>query len=153
LINGTIAVLGSDKDAIEQAIAQSRQNAAPLTLPVTMAVANGKVTVTVPSASVEGAVAEVWLCPITGKAEVKIGRGENRDHTLTYTNVVRRWVKLGDWNGKAQTFTIPVSELADADFSLPDIDRLDVIVQSGVAAKPGLMLGAATLALPSAAVR
>jgi hypothetical protein len=153
LINGTTAVLGSDKDAIEQAIAQSRRNAAPLTLPVTMAVANGKVTVTVPAASVEGAVAEVWLCPITGKAEVKIGRGENRGHTLTYTNVVRRWVKLGDWNGKAQTFTIPVSELADADFSLSDIDRLDVIVQSGEAAKPGLMLGAATLALSTAAVR
>ncbi|HEX3709729.1 MAG TPA: DUF1223 domain-containing protein [Pseudolabrys sp.] len=153
LINGTAAVLGSDKDAIEQAIARSRQNAAPLTLPVSMNVADGKVTVTVPAASVDGVVAEVWLCPITGKAEVKIGRGENRGRTLTYTNVVRRWVKLGEWTGKAQTFTVPVADLADADFSLPDIDRLDVIVQRGVAAKPGLMLGAATLALPPLVVR
>ena len=62
------------------------------------------------------ASAEVWLCPITGKAQVKIGRGENGGHTLTYSNVVRRWVKLGDWNGKAQTFSVPVADLADADF-------------------------------------
>jgi hypothetical protein len=37
-----------------------------------------------------------------------------------------------------------MAELPDADFSLRDIDRVAVIVQSGVAAKPGLMLGAAT---------
>ena len=32
-------------------------------------------------------------------------------------------------------------------YALKDIDRVDVIVQSGVAAKPGLMLGAATVAV------
>ena len=54
---------------------------------------------------------------------------------------------LGDWNGKEETFSLPMAELADADFSLRDIDRVAVIVQSGVAAKPGLMLGAATVSL------
>jgi len=147
VVNGIVHVLGSDKAAIEQAIAQTRQSAAPLTLPVTIAVADGKVSVNVPAANGENASAEVWLCPITGKAQVAIERGENRGHTLAYTNVVRRWVKLGDWSGKAETFSVPVAELADADFSLRDIDRVAVIVQSGVAAKPGLMLGAATVNL------
>ncbi len=147
VVNGMVHVLGSDKAAIEQAIAQTRQSAAPLTLPVTIAVADGKVSVNVPAANGENASAEVWLCPITGKAQVAIERGENRGHTLAYTNVVRRWVKLGDWSGKAETFSLPVAELADADFSLRDIDRVAVIVQSGVAAKPGLMLGAATVNL------
>jgi hypothetical protein len=147
VVNGIVHVLGSDKAAIEQAIAQTRQSAAPLTLPVTIAVAEGKVSVNVPAANGENASAEVWLCPITGKAQVAIERGENRGHTLAYTNVVRRWVKLGDWSGKAETFSVPVAELADADFSLRDIDRVAVIVQSGVAAKPGLMLGAATVNL------
>jgi hypothetical protein len=147
VVNGIMHVLGSDKAAIEQAIAQTRQSAAPLTLPVTIAVADGKVSVNVPAANGENASAEVWLCPITGKAQVAIERGENRGHTLAYTNVVRRWVKLGDWSGKAETFSVPVAELADADFSLRDIDRVAVIVQSGVAAKPGLMLGAATVSL------
>jgi hypothetical protein len=147
VVNGIMHVLGSDKAAIEQAIAQTRQSAAPLTLPVTIAVADGKVSVNVPAANGENASAEVWLCPITGKAQVAIERGENRGHTLAYTNVVRRWVKLGDWSGKAETFSLPVAELADADFSLRDIDRVAVIVQSGVAAKPSLMLGAATVSL------
>lgn len=147
VVNGIVHVLGSDKAAIEQAIAQTRQSAAPLTLPVTIAVADGKVSVNVPAANGENASAEVWLCPITGKAQVAIERGENRGHTLAYTNVVRRWVKLGDWSGKAETFSLPMAELADADFSLRDIDRVAVIVQSGVAAKPGLMLGAATVNL------
>src|SRR5512132_2544720 len=50
VINGAVHVLGSDKAAIEKAIAQTKSNAAPLTLPVTIAVADGKVTVTVPAA-------------------------------------------------------------------------------------------------------
>ena len=91
--------------------------------------------------------AEVWLCPVTASAPVTIGRGENRGHTITYHNVARRWVKLGTWNGKAETFSLPLSELPDADFALKNVDELAVIVQSGSAAKPGLMLGAATVAL------
>ena len=147
VVNGIVHVLGSDKAAIEQAIEQTRQSAAPLMLPVTIAVTDGKVSVNVSAANGEQRSAEVWLCPITGHAQVAIERGENRGHTLAYTNVVRRWVKLGDWNGNAETFSLPMAELADADFSLRDIDRVAVIVQSGVAAKPGLMLGAATVSL------
>lgn len=143
VVNGLVPVLGSDKAAIEQAIAQTRQSAAPLTLPVTLTVADGKVSVSVPAAKDEHGSAEVWLCPIIGKTQVAVERGENRGHTLTYTNVVRRWIKLGVWTGKAETFSMPVASLPDAEFSLQDIDRVAVVVQSGVAAKPGLMLGAA----------
>jgi hypothetical protein len=147
VVNGLVHVLGSDKAAIEQAIAQTRSNAAPLTVPVTMTVADGTVTVTVPASAGTQNSGEVWLCPITGKAQVAVGRGENHGRTLTYTNVVRRWVKLGDWKGEAQTFTLPVAKIADADLALKDVDRLTVVVQSGAAAKPGLMLGAATASL------
>jgi len=146
VVNGMVHVLGSDKAAIEGAIAQTRRAAAPLTLPVTMAVAGGIVSVNVPAGD-SSANAEVWLCPITGKAQVKIERGENRGHTLTYYNVVRRWVKLGEWHGQAEKFTLPLDKLPDADFTLADVDHLAVIVQSGAASKPGLMLGAATASL------
>lgn len=145
VVNGTVHVLGSDKAAIERAIAQTRRSAAPLALPVKMTVADGKVTVALPAG--EGGSAEVWLCPVTDKAPVTIGRGENRGRTVTYHNVVRRWVKLGVWTGKAETFSMPLSELADANAALKDIDELTVVVQNGVASKPGLMLGAATASL------
>ena len=151
VVNGIVHVLGSDKAAIEKAIAQTSASAAPLKVPVTIAIADGKVTVNVPAAEGEQNSGqnsgEVWLCPITGKSPVAIGRGENRGRTLTYTNVVRRWVKLGDWSGKAASFSLPVSELPGAEYSLKDIDRIAVIVQSGADTKPGLMLGAATASL------
>jgi hypothetical protein len=147
VVNGVVQVLGSDKAAIEKAIAQTRSTAAPLSLPVTIAVADGKVSVNVPAAESEHRSAEVWLCPITGKAPITVGRGENSGKTLTYNNVVRRWVKLGEWNGKAASFSVPVTDLPNGEYSLQDINQLTVVVQSGVAAKPGLMLGAATTAL------
>ncbi len=147
VVNGVAHVLGSDRAAIEDAIAQTRNSAAPLKLPVSMTVADGKISVSVSAADGEQRPAEVWLCPITGKVEVTIERGENHGRTLTYTNVVRRWVKLGEWDGKAHTYGLPVADLPNANFSLNDIDRLAVIVQSGAAAMPGEMLGAATASL------
>ena len=147
VVNGLVDVLGSDKAAIENAIENTRKSATPLTLPVTMTVADGKVTVNVADAKDGNRSAEVWLCPVTRKVTVAIDRGENNGHTLTYTNVVRSWVRLGNWSGKAQTFTIPVAELQNAGYALKDIDQLSVLVQSGVAAKPGLILGAASASL------
>jgi len=144
VVNGVVHVLGSDKAAIEKAIAQTRRDSAVLALPVNLAIADGKVTVNVPAAKDEHRSGEVWLCPVTSKISVEIGRGENHNRTLTYHNVVRRWVKLGDWSGKAESFSVPLNELPKGDYSLKDIDRLDVVVQSGVAAKPGVMLGTAS---------
>src|SRR5215831_14528164 len=69
VVNGLVPVLGSDKAAIESAIAQTRQSAAPLTVPVTLTVADGKVSVNVPAAAGERGSAEVWLCPLTGKTQ------------------------------------------------------------------------------------
>ena len=148
VINGVVHVLGSDRVAIENAIAQTQQNARPLAMPVTLKIADEKVFVTVAAGSDSNTnSAEVWLCPITDSAPVDVGRGENSGRTLTYHNVVRRWVKLGDWSGKAETFSIPLSDLPGKRYALDDIDRVAVVLQSGVAAKsgtlPGMMLGAA----------
>ncbi len=151
VVNGVVHVLGSDKAAIEKAIAQTRRDSATLALPVSMSIADGKVTVNVAAAVNGHRNGEVWLCPVTSKVSVDIGRGENHGQTLTYHNVVRRWVKLGDWTGKAETFSLPLNEIPKGTDSLKDIDRLDVVVQSGVASKPGLMLGTATAACCSAA--
>jgi len=143
VINGAVQALGSDSAAIERAIAQSRRNAATLALPLTVSVANGRVTVTAPAAKSEGASGEVWLCPLTKSVEVAIGRGENSGRTITYHNVVRRWVKLGVWNGKAETWSVPLDDVRS-----DRVDGVAVLLQSGSAASPGPMLGAATASLP-----
>ena len=142
VINGIVHALGSDRAAIERAIRQTRQAAAPLTVSITMTVADNKVTVNVPAAQGDQLSGEVWLCPITRSLPVAIGRGENHGRTITYTNVVRRWIKLGDWRGKPETFNIAIK-----DFQRGEIDAVAVVVQGGVASAPKLMLGAAQVAI------
>ena len=80
--------------------------------------------------------------PITKAISVTIARGENTGHTFTYSNVVRRWIKLGDWTGKAETYSVPMS-----DFQNGSIDGAAVLVQTGVASSPKVMLGAAQVAI------
>jgi hypothetical protein len=142
VIDGVVHALGSDKSAIERAIRQTRERRAALALPVALVRAGDKLTVTVPAAANETRHAEVWLCPITKSVPVSIGRGENRGRTITYSNVVRRWIKLGDWAGKAETFNVPIKE-----FQNGSVDSVAVMVQSGVASAPKLMLGAAQIAI------
>ncbi len=153
VVNGMAHALGSSRRAIENAVTQTRGAGDALSVPVSLQVANGVVTVEVPAATGSKRSGEVWLCPVTGKARVKIGRGENRGRTIAYHNVVRRWVKLGDWNGKAQTFRVKLSDLPDAKFSLADIDHVAVLLQSGSKRNPGVILGAAMTSAPTATVR
>jgi len=140
VINGMVHALGSDKAAIEKAIAQTRAQDAPLRVPVDVSVADGKVTVTLPANETVHGKADVWLCPVASRIPVNVQHGENGGHTLTYYDVVRRWVKLGEWSGKAQTFSVPLSDVRKGE---NDIDRIAVLVQSVPDGKPGLMLGAA----------
>ena len=140
VVNGTVHVPGGDRAAIERAIAQSKQSG-PLALAVKASVAGDKLTVDVPAKDGQAA-GEVWLCPITKAVPVKIGRGENRGHTITYTNVVRRWTRLGEWTGKAQTFQVPLNEIQTG-----EIDSVAVVVQSGAASAPKMMLGVAQVAV------
>jgi hypothetical protein len=142
VIDGAVHALGSDKAAIERGIRQTREQNAPLTLLVKIERSGDKLTVTVSESKDEKGQAEVWLCPITRSVPVVIGRGENSGQTITYTNVVRRWIKLGDWTGKAEIFSVPVRDVQSG-----GIDSAAVVVQSGTASVPKLMLGAVQIAL------
>jgi hypothetical protein len=144
VVNGVTHVLGSDKAAIERAIAQS-ENAGHtgLALPISMSVADEMLTVNVAAGKNQHGSGEVWLCPLTKSVPVAIGRGENNGRTITYYNVVRRWIKLGDWKGKADNFKMPLADIT----SSANVDAVAVIVQGGAAASPGRMLGAAVTSL------
>jgi hypothetical protein len=142
VIDGAVHALGSDKAAIERAIRQVREQQSPLTLPVTLVRDGDTMKVSVPGAKDGRAQAEVWLCPVSAAVPVAIARGENTGRTITYTNVVRRWIKLGDWSGKAESYSVPLKDIrADG------IDAAVVMVQSGVASAPKVMLGAAQAGL------
>jgi hypothetical protein len=142
VVNGSVHALGSDRDAIEAAIAASRKNGMTLSLPVSMTLADGRLLVSVPGGGEGRSLAEVWVCGLVKAATVTIGRGENRGKTITYHNVARHWVKLGTWNGTAETFNLPIQEFDDE-----SIDEAAVIVQGGTVEKPSAMLGASVAAI------
>ncbi len=142
VVSGGPHVLGSDKTAIEQAIGKTRKTGAMSLVPVTLALTNGRLDVTVPDAADGRGTAEVWLWGLVKSTSVAIGRGENRGRTITYHNVVRRWIKLGDWAGKANAWSIPLQRLEG-----DGIDRAVALVQGGSTEKPKTMLGAALATL------
>ena len=142
VVNGSVQARGSDRAAVEEAIAESRRNAATLSLPLSLSIADGRLTVAAPAGPTDAASAEVWLCPLSKSVEVAISRGENSGQTFTYHNVVRRWSKLGVWTGKAATWSIPVAE-----FKTAGVDAVAVVLQDGAAAQPGTIRGAAMMSL------
>jgi hypothetical protein len=139
VVNGMVHALGSDRAAIDRALSQTRREP-PLS--VTVTVAGGDLVVNVPAGQDEHGAGEVWICALAREVPVTIGRGENRGRLLTYHNVVRRWLKLGDWTGAPRSWNVPLSE-----FNAGGFDEAAVIVQGGTADNPGTMLGAAIAAI------
>jgi len=138
VVDGSMHALGSDRAAIERVIAQAAQKPSVMSLPVLLSIGANKLTVKVSSVANEHVGGEVWLCPLARAVAVAIGRGENHGRTITYHNVVRRWLKVGDWTGTDATWTLPVSEIKS-----DEIDAAAVMVQEGSHDKPGIILGAA----------
>jgi hypothetical protein len=142
VVNGATHVLGSDRTAIDRAIAQTDQKSGVMSLPVLMSVGGANLNVKIESAENEHAAGEVWLCPLAKAVPVEIGRGENRGRTIVYHNVVRSWLKLGDWAGAASSWNVPIAQI-----ETDGIDAAAVMVQEGTHDKPGMILGAAFLPL------
>jgi hypothetical protein len=137
VVNGTADALGSDQAAIERAITQTDHKTDAMSLPVTLAVNNGALNVSVAVAD-KAPAAEVWLCPIAKSVPVAIGRGENRGRSITYHNVVRNWLKLGALGASQSSWNIPIAQI-----KAEGIDAAAVMVQEGNHERPGIILGAA----------
>jgi hypothetical protein len=148
VVNGVAQALGSDRADIEKAVEQSHNKITNppsmpvVSVPVRVAVNDARIEVMLPDGIGNTPAVEVWLCPLSRSVAVGISRGENRGRTLTYTNVVRGWVKLGTWSGQSETLTIPIDAIKSA-----AIDAVAVIVQGGSAQKPGAILGASLASL------
>jgi hypothetical protein len=138
VVNGAMHALGSDQAAVDRAITQTDQKSGVMSLPVLLSTGGGGLSIKVDSAENEHAAGEVWLCPLAKAVAVAIGRGENHGRTITYHNVVRNWIKLGDWTGAASTWNVPLSQI-----KVDGVDAAAVMVQEGTHDKPGIILGAA----------
>ena len=144
IVNGAANLIGSDREGIEDAIGETRKADGVMSVPVSLALAGKQITVSV-AASNRAPTAmhgEVWICSISKEVSIAIGRGENRGREITYHNVVRNLLKVGDWNGSAGSWTVPLENI-----SHEGIDAAAVFVQDGSRDRPGPMLGAAYTSL------
>jgi hypothetical protein len=144
VINGSVHVIGSDREGIEGAILDTTRSDDVMSVPVSMTLSGKQLNVSV-AASHAGSSAshgEIWICAISKAVPISIARGENRGHEVIYHNVVRNLLKVGDWDGTAGNWSVPLENI-----SREGVDAAAVYVQDGNRDRPGPMLGAAFTSL------
>lgn len=136
VVNGAEDFVGSDRNAVDAAIAQSS-----LVVPVTIRHGDGTVEIEVAAWPKPHPIpATIRLALLTSEAKVAIARGENAGRTIEYYNVVRALRPVGMWDGGAVKITLPEHEI------MPDgIDGCAIIVQEDQPNGPGAIIGAAWL--------
>lgn len=138
VVDGLVHALGSDRAEIERAATAAHGGAGVLSVPVGVVETAGALSVTVGAASGAAKAGSLWLAPVVRTRSVAIGRGENTGRSVTYTNVVRGLVKLGDWTGAPLRLDVPASTARAG-----GADSFVVILQAAAGSRPGAILGVA----------
>jgi hypothetical protein len=105
VIDGHWQTVGSDRDAVVQAVAQARQASAAV--PMTLALDHGKARVAL-GAGRAGMSATVLLLGFDRRHVDRVGGGENGGRTLTHIDVVRGFAEIGRFSGAAGLIVAPV---------------------------------------------
>ncbi len=131
VVNGVMHAVGSDKAEIANC---ATKNNPVLALGLDKQPSGYRVTVP----ALAGKSGILVLLPVLKSKTVAIGRGENHGATVTYTNVVRSIIKLGEWKGEQASFDIPA-----ASFKGSEADGFVVMLQASNTNGPGQILAAA----------
>ncbi len=100
IVNGREPVLGSREGELNAAIARNANKSGP-----EIVVAGNQVTVGAGSGN-----ATVWVVRYDPRTiDVAINAGENGGRTIPHRNIVRQLTPLGQWQGRAQSFTVPTA--------------------------------------------
>jgi hypothetical protein len=137
IVNGSAACIGADRSTAERLIGEAADGRPGL--PIEVRVREEGTSVQIELGAAKGfAAAQVWLLPFAKAQEVAIGRGENSGRTITYVNVVRGMMRVGEWSGEPARFEVPL-HLARPD----DAGGYVVLLQQAVrGVKPGAIIGA-----------
>ena len=136
IIDGAAHTVGSDRQAMNQ-IVKAHQSS-PLPLDVGISEHGSLIRITV-SGTLAGTAraGSIWILPVARRRSVSIQRGENRGREVSYANVVRGLMRVGEWRGEAMTLEVPASLVKQA-----DADTFAVLIHSDDA-KIGRVIGAA----------
>jgi hypothetical protein len=132
VVDGMFDAVGSDKDAIEHAIAEGLSNTHALSVPAHLREENGVLEIDIGRGM---GSAGIYVLRVAKSRSVTISRGENSGHQVTYTNVVRAIRKIGDWTGEPVKFKLMELRADDEGYV--------VLLQRGSEDRPGAILAAA----------
>ena len=133
VINGTGHAIGSNRGDIEKAMAPTAFIAR-----IAVKTEGSVLAITVtPLPDAAGREAAIWVLPTTGQVTVPIARGENGGRTVTYANVVRGLVRVGDWKGGEASVSVPLETIRVA-----GADGYVVLLQAEQPGRYGMMPGA-----------
>jgi hypothetical protein len=136
VVNGTAHAVGSVPSDVEAQIDATKAALDGSLAAVTSRRESDKLIVDIGAAR-EGAIvraATVWLAQITTAADVAIARGENGGRKITYHNVVRKLIPVGEWKGEPLTVSLSIPEMQAAEG-----DGCALLLQAG---KGGPIIGA-----------
>lgn len=108
VIDGHIDIVGVDRGELTRAISGARPAGGAPDLKL------AGLQLSVSAGKAPARAADVWLVRYDPRTvQVPINAGENNGRTLPHRNVVRELIRLGGWNGNAQTYKLPLSSNTD----------------------------------------
>lgn len=128
VVDGARAVVGSDRDEVEQAIRTAKARATTLAAVSVRRISPGEVAINIgPGAG----SADVLLIGFDTAHTTSIGRGENGGRTLRESNIVRSLQTVAQWGGASIELRRPA----------PEGERVAVVLEE----RSGRVVGAAAL--------
>jgi hypothetical protein len=113
IVNGTKHAVGSRQNEILAMVADEQKRNASDFVGIMLAGSAEELTIELEAAP--PALAErqgtLWVMAVAPQLVVTVGRGENAGRTIAYSNVVRRLIPAGMWNGEARSLTLPRSDV------------------------------------------
>lgn len=131
VINGRRSIVGSDRQGLTEAIAETS------VLAINAIVVQENLVITLPDKG-DRYHRDVFAVAYLPQATTNVRAGENSGKTLTEFNVVRQIRQVGIWDGKAGTFQIPVKSFPS------DASQVAVLIQQ---ANEGGIFAAATVSI------
>jgi hypothetical protein len=139
VVNGAAHAVGSDRAQIERAATTTRSLPGVLSAGLALVRTPGGFAVDCPELSLEAGAGHLWALAYVREREVQIGRGENSGRSVTYANVVRQLLRVGECRGPAARVEIPQASLTE------EADGLVVLLQGGSERKPAQIIAASRI--------
>lgn len=110
VVDGGAHVVGSNRSAVDAAIAQARQQQHLLDIGLTWA-ADSSLLISIPAAAYDGK-ATIWFVRYAQGDQTEVGAGENAGRLLKHANIVEEIAAIGMWDGRAMVINLPWEAVA-----------------------------------------